>query len=122
MMSLAFSRSLSYCEPIAERLGWVVVHSLWQFTLVALVACVLSLAMKRGAASTRYAALLVTMLMIVALPFVTWFALPSQDSPSTAAFESDNAGATRNQTTVEIPLPSSLDRDTSHPSAELGWP
>jgi hypothetical protein len=36
---------LPVSETMIERLGWVLVHSLWQFTLVALLAAVV---MDRG--------------------------------------------------------------------------
>ena len=38
----------------ADRIGWVLVHSLWQFALVALLAVVLQRALQRRSATTRY--------------------------------------------------------------------
>jgi beta-lactamase regulating signal transducer with metallopeptidase domain len=56
-----------------DRIGWVLVHSLWQLTLVGLVAFVLQRALLRRSASTRYGVLLVTMCIVIAAPIVTWF-------------------------------------------------
>jgi hypothetical protein len=50
-----------------DRIGWVLVHSLWQFLLVALAAAVLHRALRRCSAATRYAALLAAMALLVAM-------------------------------------------------------
>ena len=42
----------------ADRIGWVLVHSLWQFALVALLAMALHRALRRRSAITRYSVLL----------------------------------------------------------------
>lgn len=41
--------------PFTEALGWALVHSLWQGTLLALVVALVSRALRRQPASTRYA-------------------------------------------------------------------
>ena len=69
----------------ADRIGWVLVHSLWQFALVALLAAVLQWALKRRSATTRYCALLAVMLVMAAVPVVTWFSPWSVDVPLVAA-------------------------------------
>ncbi len=56
----------------ADRIGWMLVHSLWQFTLVAFVAIVLRRALQRCSSSTRYGALLAAMLIMVAMPVATY--------------------------------------------------
>ena len=71
-------------SPWVEQIGWVLVHSLWQFTLVALLAGGLRWALRRRSAATRYAALLAAMLIIVAMPAATWFVIGSVDKPAGA--------------------------------------
>ena len=55
-----------------ERLGWVLVHSLWQFALVALLAGVARRAMRRSSSAARYGALVVAMTVMVVVPLATW--------------------------------------------------
>ncbi len=69
----------------ADRIGWVLVHSLWQFALVALVVIVLQRALQRCSAVTRYWALLAAMLIMVAVPVVTWFSPWAVDAPVAVA-------------------------------------
>ncbi len=57
----------------ADRIGWVLVHSLWQFALVGLATIVLRRALQRCSAATRYGALLTAMIIMVAMPVATWF-------------------------------------------------
>ena len=68
----------------ADRIGWVLVHSLWQFALVALLVAMLQWALRRRSAATRYGVLLAAMSIAVALPAVTWFLLPPADVPAAA--------------------------------------
>jgi beta-lactamase regulating signal transducer with metallopeptidase domain len=68
-----------------ERIGWTLVHSLWQFTLLSLAAIVLQRLLTGRAATTRYATLLVAMSMMVAAPLATWFSLGPADAPLSAA-------------------------------------
>ncbi len=71
-----------FSQIVVERIGWVLVHSLWQFTLVALLAGVLVRAMRRSSAGMRYGVLVVAMTLSVAAPVVTWLLLPSEDPAS----------------------------------------
>lgn len=69
----------------ADRVGWMLIHSLWQFTLVALLAALLQSVLKRRSAAARYAALLAAMLALVALPLATWFSPWSVDGSAPVA-------------------------------------
>ena len=44
-----------------DRLGWVLVHSVWQFALIALAAMILDRGMRRSSSAARYWALLVAL-------------------------------------------------------------
>jgi beta-lactamase regulating signal transducer with metallopeptidase domain len=79
-----------------HRIGWVLVHSLWQFALVALLAVVLRRALQRFSGSVRYVALLTAMSLIVIAPVVTWFFPWSSDAPAMAT------GSGRAQTAERI--------------------
>lgn len=64
-------------SPFIERLGWVLIHSLWQLALLAAVAFVVQRAMQRTSAAARYAALLALLGLVVAAPLITWSILPT---------------------------------------------
>src|SRR5688572_21279712 len=70
-----------FSESVIERLGWVLVHSLWQFALVALLAGMFVRAMRRNSAATRYGVLVVAMALSVAAPIATWMLSPSDAPP-----------------------------------------
>ncbi len=59
-------------NPLVERLGWVLVHSLWQFALVALLAGVIARAMRRNSSAARYGVHVVAMGVMVVTSLVTW--------------------------------------------------
>ncbi len=82
-------------SPWVERTGWVLVHSLWQFALVAFLAAVLQRSLRRRSASARYVALLVVMSIVVALPAVTWFAIGPIERPVRAGVPA-SAGPSEN--------------------------
>jgi beta-lactamase regulating signal transducer with metallopeptidase domain/transglutaminase-like putative cysteine protease len=69
----------------ADRIGWVLVHSLWQFALVALVAVVLQRALRRCSAAARYRALLAAGSIMIAVPVATGLSPWSADAPVVAA-------------------------------------
>ena len=68
-------------EAVVERLGWVLVHSLWQFALVALLAGVTVRAMRRSSSALRYGLLVTALAVSVLAPIASWILMPS-DVPS----------------------------------------
>jgi beta-lactamase regulating signal transducer with metallopeptidase domain/WD40 repeat protein len=64
-----------------ERLGWVLVHSLWQFAAVALLAGLTVLVFRRRTATLRYGLLVLAMAVSVAAPVATWFLVEIDESP-----------------------------------------
>lgn len=69
--------------------GWALVHSLWQFAVVALVAGLLQRALRRQSATLRYGVLLVALAGMVLLPLATWLSLRGAEpvTPMVAAVE-----------------------------------
>ena len=63
-------------STLIEPLGWVLVHSLWQFALLAVIAFGLHQTMRRSNSSARYLVLLGMLAAIVVAPLVTWSVLP----------------------------------------------
>ncbi len=62
-------------ETTMERLGWMLLHTLWQFLLIAILALTLLRVLSRSSASWRYAILVCSMAGCVVVPIVTWCSL-----------------------------------------------
>ncbi len=71
---------------VVDRLGWVLVHSVWQLLLAALVAMVLARGLRRSTAAVRYWALLLMLAVMIAAPVVTWCRL-GDDVPVAAVVD-----------------------------------
>src|SRR5436309_11135759 len=82
---------LHLSAAFVERLGWVLVHSIWQFALLALAALVLQRVMQRASAATRYWVLLFALGTMMVAPVATWLAIPQegQDAEVPAASNQD---------------------------------
>ena len=73
--------------PWAERLGWTLLHSLWQITVVALVYALLSFLLRKRSASVRYICACGALLVMMVLTVGTYLALPSGGSGALPAAE-----------------------------------
>ncbi len=62
---------------LVDRIGWLLVHSMWQFTLIALAVAVVLRAMQRTPASVRYWTCLLGWAVMVIAPAVTCILLPA---------------------------------------------
>ena len=56
---------------VVERLGWVLVHSLWQFSLMALIVGVLLRLLQSRSASQRYGVVTASMAVLVVVSMAT---------------------------------------------------
>jgi hypothetical protein len=65
---------------VLDRVGWVIVHSVWQFALIEGVARLQLRVMRRCSAAARYGGLLAAMSLVVVGPIGTW--LSKSLSPS----------------------------------------
>ena len=71
--------------PMVERLAWTLIHSLWEFALIAVLALTIARAARRSAATTRYAILVAGMFLATLAPVATWLLQPTfapEPSPS----------------------------------------
>jgi beta-lactamase regulating signal transducer with metallopeptidase domain/HEAT repeat protein len=118
---------LLFSGTVVERLGWVLVHSLWQFALVALLAEVAVRSMRRCSAASRYSTLLVAMTVMVGAAAATCIFLPidtpdrslSQAAPNPAP----ESAAPNVNSADKLPLPnnsvSATDSTAEGPTPEL---
>ena len=74
--------------PIASRLGWTLVHSLWQGAMAALLFAALRFALRRASAQARYLAGCSALALMGIAPVATFMAEPSAFFP----FGSEVAG------------------------------
>ena len=109
-MSAYFSVDRLCSEAIVERLGWVLVHSMWQFAAVAIMAAVIAKILRRSSATARYGVLVIAMAMTVVAPCVTWIFIPA----------SGVASALREDTVAIESQPSNASEDESIGDAKLG--
>lgn len=123
-----------FSELVVERLGWVLLHSLWQFALIALLAGVAVRAMRQSSAATRYGFLIVSMAVSVAAPAATWLLQPAERLDGSASRMSAPGkgwnGADRLADHAFPPAPDSMleidgqasDRATAHDAAAAQLP
>jgi len=74
--------------PVVERLGWALVHSLWQGAAVAVLLALVLLVLRRATPQMRHAASLAALLVLATLPAVTFVALSGRaivPAPASAA-------------------------------------
>lgn len=64
-------------SAIVERIGWLLVHSLWQLTLIGLIAGAFARLLRKHSSHSRYGILSAALLLMVASPVLTWWTLPS---------------------------------------------
>src|SRR3954468_10214652 len=71
-------------QPAVERLGWTLVHSLWQGGIVAGVLAAMLRAMRTAPAATRYAASCGALAVLLLAAVATCFAVRVTEAPTPA--------------------------------------
>ncbi|REJ88648.1 MAG: hypothetical protein DWQ34_21785 [Planctomycetota bacterium] len=66
-----------FSASAVERVGWLLIHSVWQFTLIALTTFALLRLLYRSSPNIRYTVTLASMFCIVIMPVATWALLPA---------------------------------------------
>ncbi len=100
---------LPVSETTIDRLGWVLVHSLWQFTLVALLAAVVMRVMRRSSADARCGVLIGLLVLSIVFPIVTWTLQSAEPAIATAHLEVRQETPSRNALPiVDRPIDTSI--------------
>lgn len=63
-------------ETIVERLGWVLVHSLWQFAVLGLIAAIILRLLRDSSSNARHGLLVLILAAAVVAPVATWLIQP----------------------------------------------
>jgi beta-lactamase regulating signal transducer with metallopeptidase domain len=81
-MNLAFLQNRIAHGEFIERFGWMLVHSVWQFAIIALAAAVARALTRRHSSSLRYKVMLTLFVVMIVAPLATWMLLPQSVSNS----------------------------------------
>jgi beta-lactamase regulating signal transducer with metallopeptidase domain len=76
-----------FSETWAQRLGWVLIHFLWEGTIIALVLAVLLRLLTSAFSHNRYALAGIALLMCAIAPVITWLALAPHEGVSSPLTE-----------------------------------
>lgn len=82
-----FPNEWTSLNVVIERLGWILVHSVWQFAIIGLVAALLMGALRSVSSKIRYGLLLSLFGLASVAPFATWFVLPRPASDASQRVE-----------------------------------
>src|SRR5438874_2624429 len=74
-------------HPIAARLGWVLLHSVWQGALIGVLFAILRYGLRRRSANARYLAGCLALALLLIMPLATLFV----DFLSSPALRGDHA-------------------------------
>src|SRR6516162_9128692 len=106
-------------ESFVERLGWMLVHSLWQFALVALLAGLSVRTMRYSSAAARSGVLLFALAALIAAPIATWILTPS-GVPDHSAGQRTTAAGQKSHAPTTPGTDTSLHQNGSVPPNESG--
>ncbi|MDP6446785.1 MAG: M56 family metallopeptidase, partial [Pirellulaceae bacterium] len=84
--------------PIAWRLGWTLVHFLWQGACLLLLVQMILLLLNRESANSRYLAMVCGLLAMAAMPVLTFSRLASSPPPATTGEVFASTGETSAET------------------------
>ncbi|MCA9216999.1 MAG: M56 family metallopeptidase, partial [Planctomycetales bacterium] len=78
---------LSLSPQFVERVAWVLLHTIWQFSVAALAAALVLQVVNHRKAATRYSVLVGLIVVAVVCPLVTWhfYSVPNQFESSSSA-------------------------------------
>ncbi len=85
MLTNFYDSTFLFSGAVVERLGWVLVHSLWQLAALAMLAWMVERLLGQASAAWRYRALLAFLLLMAAVPVVTWTMLGGSSQEKQAA-------------------------------------
>ena len=113
-------------QEIVQRLGWTLLHLVWQATVIALLLAVLLAALRKSSSNVRYTVACMALGLVVLLPVVTFqlvpvsvperLAPPSQ-APVVVPIEQLSELPAIETPAVELPVPV----EKAAPPAATGW-
>jgi len=119
-----------FAQPIVRRLGWALLHFVWQGAAVALLLAAAMRALRRSTANSRYVVACAVMLMMILLPVITMLrtdapapimsaekpkAVAPGSPPSPPAVPPPSRGRVQSQPQQEVPIASFVVTPASQP-------
>src|SRR5437667_2364484 len=89
-------------QPLTHRLGWALVHSLWQGAVAAALFGLLRTVLRRRSAQARYVAGCLVLVALALAPVVTFLTLPGQTGDSTGTGQAQ--ASLQPKSTMEVPV------------------
>ncbi len=77
-----------FSEPWMQRMGWVLIHFIWQGAGIALLLAIALRLLDRASSQIRYSVIAFSLIVCAALPVFTWAALGSATKPTVAQMAS----------------------------------
>ena len=91
---------------LVDRIGWLLVHSIWQIAVIAIVVAIMLRSLPTRSANVRYSVCLLGLISIAAAPWITLGTLPDSTANRVAA---DRAvTSVESQTTDSISVPPTI--------------
>src|SRR5437660_12031899 len=99
-------------HPLAERVGWILLHSLWQGALIGVGFGLLRLALRKQSAQARYLVGCVCLALMMAAPLLTLMMspVPVRDGSAGSQTQVINVGAQTVERIAEAPIVSGDNR------------
>src|SRR5215217_5492455 len=95
-------------EPVAQAIGWALIHFIWQGALIGGLAAIALVALRRSAADVRYVVAAIALTLMATMPIVT--AVQTWRTVSSA----------RTSVRAELPVASSVD-SIAVPDTRTTW-
>jgi uncharacterized protein (TIGR03435 family) len=100
-------------QPWVERLGWTLIHFLWQGTALALPYAAARAILPRASSRTLYSLACATLLTMIAAPFVTWELLTPTPSSDVLVAAAPASGAAAVPSGFTVPVASAAPQSYS---------
>ena len=71
-----------FSQGMVQRLGWTLIHFVWQAGMVALILAILLKLLRKSSANLRYIVACLALVMVVLLPVITMSLIPVAESYS----------------------------------------
>src|SRR5689334_11379550 len=92
-----------YSQPWMDRLGWTLIHFLWQgFSIAVLYAAARRGVARTSSANARYLLACAALAAMMAAPLVTWELMPPSDARPAAAYRSESGSPAASSTGIAI--------------------
>ncbi|MCA9202010.1 MAG: PQQ-binding-like beta-propeller repeat protein, partial [Planctomycetales bacterium] len=105
---------------LSERLGWVLLHTTWQFSLIVAIAGIVARTIQGRSANARYVLLLVALILMAFTPLITWSVIPSASASAAPTMDAIGVGVSRETAALSPTIGEELAPPHSNRAAPAG--